>query len=312
MSIVKPREDRTGAGVLLMALAVILFTCIDTSAKWLSLAGLPVIQIVFARYAGHLVYALAIYLPQEGGDAFRSNAPVRQMLRSTFLFASTILNFAALKYLPITVTTTIAFAGPIVITLLAIPILGEKVGWHRIGAVCTGFLGVLVVVQPWGAEFHPAMFLSLGALVIAALYFIMTRMLAGVETNATQQIWSATLATLVLAPFAFRVWVWPDTTLEWIVLCAIGAFGATGHIAATTAHRWADASILAPMIYAQVFWAALVGVLVFSTWPTVWTLTGGLIIIASGLYIWQRERAKARARNKRRLETDWHGPNRAP
>lgn len=296
MSVARPREEKTGAGVLVMSLAVVLFTCIDTSAKWLSLAGLPVLQIVFSRYAGHFVYALALYLPQEGRAAFHSNAPKQQFLRSVFLFSATICNFAALKYLPITVTTTIAFAGPILVTLLAIPILGERVGIRRILAVCVGFCGVLVVIQPWGAAFHPAMFFSLSALFFASMYFVMTRLLAGVETNATQQVWSAGLATLVLFPFAARVWVWPDSALDWGVLCAIGAFGALGHIAATTAHRWADASILAPMIYSQVLWAALVGILVFSTWPTVWTLGGGSIIIASGLYIWQRERAKARIR----------------
>lgn len=273
-----------------MALAVVFFTGIDTSAKWLSIAGLPVIQIVFLRYFGHLVCALAIYLPQEGRDVFHSNAPGKQLLRSTFLFGSTIMNFMALKFLPITVTTTIAFAQPIVITILAIPILGETVGIRRFLAVCTGFLGVILVVQPWGAEFHPAMFFSLGALIIASLYFIMTRLLAGVETNATQQIWSSALASAVLAPFALSVWVGPETLLQWAVVAAIGAFGAAGHIAAAIASRWADASILAPMIYIQLFLAAGVGILIFGTWPTIWSLGGGLIIIASGLYIWQREK----------------------
>lgn len=276
-----------------MALAVVLFTCIDTSAKWLSGIGIPVFQIVFARYLGHFVYALALYLPQEGGRVFRSNAPVKQAVRSSFLFVGTVFNFQALKFLPITVTTTIAFAGPIVITLLAIPILGEKVGIRRILAVCMGFVGVLLVIQPWGAEFHPAMVFSLGTLIMSSLYFIMTRMLAGVESNATQQVWSSGLATFALFPFAWHVWVWPETAIGWAVLCVIGGFGALGHIAATTAHRWADASILAPMIYTQVFWAAVVGVLIFDTWPTVWTLTGGAVIIASGLYIWQRERLKS-------------------
>ncbi|MDV7271586.1 DMT family transporter [Thioclava sp. A2] len=287
---VKPRENRTAAGILMMLLAVVLFTCIDTSAKWLSLSGLPVIQIVFVRYAGHLVYSALIYAPQEGLRVLRSNAPAKQFLRSLFLFSSTICNFMALKFLPITVTTSISFAQPIVITLLAIPLLGERVGLRRIIAVCVGFLGVLVVVQPWGAEIHPAMGFSLAALCIASMYFIMTRMLAGIESNATQQIWASGLATLALAPFAAMDWVWPETTTQWIVLFAIGGFGGFGHIAATTAHRWADASILAPMIYSQIFLAAVAGILVFSTWPTVWTLGGGLIIIGSGLYIWQRER----------------------
>ena len=132
MSIARPREDKTGAGVLLMALAVTFFIGIDSAAKWLSIAGLPIIQIVFIRYLGHLVFSLAIYGPQEGRAIFHSNAPKKQLLRSCFLLGSTILNFTALKFLPITVTTTIAFAQPIVITLLAIPPLGEKLALRRI------------------------------------------------------------------------------------------------------------------------------------------------------------------------------------
>ncbi|MGP6087994.1 DMT family transporter [Antarctobacter jejuensis] len=290
MSEAQPREDRTAAGVLMMALAVLGFTCIDSSAKWLILGGLPALQVVFARYAGHFLIAVALYSTQEGRAAFVSNAPLRQLMRSFFLLGSTVCNFTALKFLPITVTTTIMFAGPIVVTLLAIPILGEKVGIRRIVAVCVGFLGVIVVMQPWGVSFHPAMLLSLAALTLAALYFIMTRLLAGVEGNATQQIWSSGTATLALLPFVLGEWTWPQGA-DWIAFVLIGLFGAGGHIAAVTAHRWADASILAPVIYIQIFLAALAGILLFDTWPTIWTLGGGAIIIASGLYIWQRERA---------------------
>ena len=207
-----------------------------------------------------------------------------------------MFNFLALKTLPITVTTTIMFAGPVVVTLLAIPILGEIVGIRRITAVCVGFCGVLVVMQPWGAAFHPAMFLSLGALLCASLYFIMTRMLADVEANATQQIWSSGIAAAALLPVVCGGWVWPQTPGQWMVFCVIGAFGAAGHISVTIAHRWADASVLAPVIYLQVFLASVAGILVFDTWPTVWTLGGGLIIISSGLYIWQRERKLKAAR----------------
>lgn len=287
---VQPREEKTAAGVAMMALAVLLFTCIDTSAKWLMIAGLPALQVVFIRYAGHLIYALIYFLPQEGPAALRSRSPRLQLLRSLFLMGSTVLNFLALSYLPITVTTTIAFATPVVVTLLAIPILGERVGLRRIAAVCVGFSGVLVVTQPWSAEWHPAMFLSLGALVIAALYFIMTRMLAGEETAATQQIWASALATAALLPFVVKGWIWPADPLGWFVFLAVGFFGFTGHVAANTAHRWADASILSPLIYTQIFLASLAGILVFGTWPTIWTLGGGAIIIASGLYIWSRER----------------------
>ena len=296
MSVALPREERTAAGVAFMALGVSFFTGIDTSAKWLMLAGLAPIQVVFLRYAVHFCWSLVIYVPQEGFAAFVSNAPRLQLLRSLFLFGATALNFTALKYLPITLTTTIAFASPIVVTLMAIPILGEKVGLRRILAICVGFVGVVIAVQPWGAEFHPAIFLCLGALCSSSGYFVMTRMLAGIETNATAQIWSSGLASLCLAPFGIMAWVAPQTPLQFAVILAVGTCGALGHISATVASRFADASILAPVIYVQLLLAVLSGVLVFGTWPTAWTLGGGLVIIAAGLYIWHRERARPGSR----------------
>ena len=293
MSIPIPREEKTAAGVTLMFAAVFFFTCIDTSAKLLTIAGIPVIQIVFVRYFGHFVYAVLLFARQEGRDMFVSRSPKLQFLRSVFLFGSTMCNFFALQFLPITVTTTIFFAGPIVVTLLAIPLLGEKVGIRRFVAVCVGFVGVLIVMQPWGDGFHPAMLSSLAALVIASLYFVMTRMLAGVETNATQQVWSAGIASAALAPFAVWVWTWPADLTVWLLMFLIGGFGLGGHFFSTIAHRWAEASILAPVVYMQMFYAAAAGIFLFSTWPTIWTLGGGAIIIASGLYIWQRERQLA-------------------
>lgn len=290
---VAPREDRRTVGIAWMALAVVFFTCIDTSAKWLITEGLVPLQVVFARYAGHFLLSLVLFLPQEGTAALRSYSPGRQFFRALFLGSGTMLNFAALFYLPLTVTTTIMFAGPIVVTLLAIPVLGEVVGLRRLVAVIAGFVGVLVVIQPWGAEFHPAMFLSLGALLCASGYFIMTRRLAGVESNATGQIWTSGIPTLALAPLALPVWNWPQTPADLAVLLAIGIFGSLGHIVTTHAHRLADASILAPVIYIQIVLAAVAGIVFFNTWPTTWTLLGGAIIIGSGLYIWQRERALA-------------------
>lgn len=290
MEAVRPREDRTGFGLVLMAGAVGFFTCVDTSAKWLILAGFPALQVVFARYAGHLLLSLALYMPNGGLARFRSVHPLLQFLRSGFLLGSTFLNFTALNYLPLTITTTVMFAGPIAVTLLSIPILGERVGIRRLAAVLVGFSGVLVVVQPWGAAFHPAMILSLGALCCASLYFVLTRMIAGAESTATSQLWSSGLSSLVIAPMVLPVWQWPSTLLEGVILVAIGLFGGVGHIFATVAHRFADASLLAPVVYIQIVFASLASILVFATWPTGWTLLGGAIIVAAGAYIWNRER----------------------
>ena len=293
---VAPRENRTALGVGMMALAVVCFTSIDTSAKWLILAGLAPLQVVFIRYAGHFVLALAVSVPRNGFADFRSNAPARQLIRSVFLFSGTVFNFLALQYLPLTFTTTIFFASPVIVTLAAIPILGEKVGLRRLAAVCVGFVGVVIAMQPWGASFHPAMFLSLCALLCASGYFVMTRMLAGVESNATSQLWSSAMGTLALAPFGLTTWVVPQSATDIFVMVMIGSFGFIAHVLMTYASRFADASDLAPVVYIQIVFAALASIIFFATYPTYWTLLGGLIIVASGIYIWHRERQKAARR----------------
>lgn len=134
------------------------------------------------------------------------------------------------------------------------------------------------------------MILSLGALSCASLYFVLTRMIAGAESTATSQLWSSGLSTLVIAPLVLPVWQWPSTLLEGVILGAIGLFAGVGHIFATVAHRFADASLLAPVVYIQIIFASLASILVFATWPTAWTLLGGAIIVGAGGYIWNRER----------------------
>ena len=287
-----PREDRPTAAVLIMASAIFLFTLIDTSAKWLIMAGLPAMQVVFSRYVGAFLTALIFFLPRRGLGEFRSNRPWIQVLRALALLGSTVFNFLALRYLPITLTIAMFFAMPIVVTLLSIPILGERVGLRRFLAVLTGFIGVLVIVQPWGAQFHWAVFLSIGALFSASTYFVLTRLLAGIDNNSTSQLWTNGLATLALAPIALQNAVWPENTLNMLVFLFIGFLGGVGHILATLAFRFAQASVLAPVTYVQVIYATAAGYLVFNTLPTIWTAIGTAIIIASGVYIWQRERVR--------------------
>jgi drug/metabolite transporter (DMT)-like permease len=293
MAEASPRVDRPTAAVLIMAFAIFLFTLIDTSAKWLMLAGLPAMQVVFSRYLGAFLTVLIFFIPRHGLGEFRSNRPWIQGFRAMTLLSSTVLNFIALQYLPITLTIAMFFAMPIVVTLLSIPVLGEKVGLRRFLAVLTGFIGVLVIVQPWGAQFHWAVFVSMGALFSASTYFVLTRLLAGVDNNSTSQLWTNGLATLVLVPIALQNTVWPDNTLTMLVFLFIGFLGGVSHILATLAYRFAQASVLAPVTYIQVIYATAAGYLVFNTLPTIWTAIGTAIIIASGVYIWQRERVRA-------------------
>ncbi|MDX0141253.1 EamA family transporter [Sinorhizobium meliloti] len=281
-------EDKIVVGIVVMIGAQFLLTGTDVSAKWLALAGVPALQIAFIRYLVHFAISASYYLPRAGRVAFRSNNPAREIARSICLVFITVFNFVALKFLPISVTTTISFATPLVVTILAIPLLDERVSVTQVGAVALGFLGVLVVVQPWGNSLHPAIFLSLCVLLCSSVYFLLTRSLAGTDSNATMQLWSSGIATVVLFPAAMAVWVWPNGIQVWLILGAIGFFGGTGHTLVATAHRFAKASTLAPVIYIQIFFATAAGAIVFSAMPTASTILGAAIIVASGAIGWRQ------------------------
>ena len=261
--------------------------------------GYPQLKLFLPDTAGHFLYYFLFSFHEEVLKQFSSNNPKLQACRALALLGGTTFNFWALKFLPITTTIAIFFAMPVVITVMSYLFLNENVGLRRFLAVLIGFLGVLTIIQPVGEEFHWAMILSICALLSASTYFILTRAIAGQDNNATSQLWSSGLATLIVLPFVIQDWQWPDSRASLFIFALIGVFGATSHILATLAHRLANASSLAPTIYAQAIYAALIGYFIFNTIPSFWTVIGTIVIIMSGVYIWLRERSvKAISRSR--------------
>lgn len=279
-----------------MLLAFLCFAGLDTSAKWLVAAAFPVLQIAWLRYLGHFLVAVALYAPRHGSQLFRSNRPGLQSLRALFLLASTGFNFSALQFLPLTTTIAIFFVAPLTVCLLSIPILGEKVGVKRLLAVLVGFSGVLIIVEPWSQRFDPAIFFSLAAMMCASGYFVMSRLIAGVDSNATVQFITSGIGTALLAPVALYYWVWPQDLKTWGIIAVLGSLGMIGHSVLTTAHAHAEASVLAPTVYSQVVYVALLSWLVFGQPPNLQTMIGTAIIVVSGLFIWFRERQLVKER----------------
>lgn len=269
------------------------FALVDTFAKLLAGFGFSVLVVAFFRYAVNLVLVLLWFLPREGRAAVTSAVPHIQILRGLCLLCSTVLNFWALSYLPLTTTIPIFFATPLVVCLLSVPLLGERVGFRRFAAVLVGFLGVLLVVRPTGVMFHWAMVLSLGATTGAAFYFILTRKIAGRDDMPVSQIFMSGCATTVLLPFAVLHWDSPANATEWTLLLAAGSMAALGHCVLTIGYRYGEASQLTPVIYTQIVWIILISWLVFGQIPDAWTALGTTIIILSGLYVWLRERRSA-------------------
>ncbi|MER0237496.1 DMT family transporter [Fulvimarina sp. MAC8] len=295
----KANEDRVVLAIGMMLVAYLGFSGIDTSAKWLGAIGLPALQIAFMRYFVHFVISTGL-IAKDGVDIdrFRSEHFGLVVLRAAFLAASTTANFVAVRYLPLTLTATIMFSSPIIICALSGPILGERVGPWRWGAILLGFVGVIVAIRPFEADFHWAVFLALIAALSIALYTLLTRKLAGSVHHETMQFYSGLVGTLCLAPFAVYFWEMPETWFSTMLLVATGIFGWFGHELLTRAHGYAVASALTPFTYVFIIYLTIASILVFDEWPGPWTVAGAAIVAGAGLIIWFRERRLERKRRK--------------
>ena len=273
--------------------AFFVFSFIAASGKWLIIAGIAPMQMVFMRYFGHFIISLSIISRQ---GLRLSNFHTRDLslviLRSFFLFSSTALQFLAFQFLPLAVTSTIEFTAPIIICLLSWPILGERVGPFRSFAIIFGFLGVLIIIRPFGEEFHPAAILSLMGASCFAIYAILSRKLAGRVSVDLMQFYSGLLGSLLVLPFIFVIWSNPTSNFDWCVLVLIGVFGWLGHQLLTYAHTFAEANLLTPFGYSFIIYSTVWSFFISNYLPDGWTILGGFMIILSGVIIWFREFSK--------------------
>ena len=283
------RNRLTGIG--LVSLCYVLFSLLDGSAKWL-VGSMPVIMVVWLRFAIHTVLAGAVLFPLRGMALVRTSHLRWHLVRGLMFMTMTGINFWALQYLQLTITSSIFFTVPLIIAVLGAPLLGEKLDAGRWTAIIVGFVGVLVIVRPGSADFHPAMLGSVLNAVLYAMFMLMTRRLAAYDSPETIQYLPAVVATIGLAPFAIAAWEVPDTVLEWTVACLMGVLGATGHYLLALAHRYAPSTVIAPFLYQQVFYMALFGYLVFGDVPGAAVWVGATIVILSGLYLFHRERQR--------------------
>jgi drug/metabolite transporter (DMT)-like permease len=275
-------------GIGTISITFLCFAVLDSSAKWLVMT-LPVAQVVWLRFVAHVLLSAALLAPRNGMRLVRTQRPGLQLLRSLMLPTMTALNFWALQYLQLAETGAIQFAVPILIAVFGVA-MGERLDVGRWIAIFAGFAGVLLIVRPGTEGFHPAILLSIGNAVLYAWFNLLTRRLVGTESPEATQFLSALGAAVALTPFALIVWRAPASALEWGVIGLTGLAGGLGHYLLAIAHRFAPATVLAPFLYQQIIWMALLGYLVFGDVPGPAVVGGTLIVIGSGLYLILRER----------------------
>ncbi len=288
---------------LVLALGMfLLFAALDTSGKYLITSGLAASFVVWFRFASQALAQMLISRAWSNAELWRMNNVLLQLLRAITLPATTLLNFKALETLQLAQTVSVFLSAPMMITALAGPLLGEWAGIRRWLAIMVAFAGVLVVVRPGTAMFDPAILYSISATFVYALYGILTRKLAGSETEASLVFYPSLIGILLLGPFAWTNAEMPEGVFDTALLLGFGIFGMIGHTMFIKASRIASAPKIAPFVYSQLIWMTLLGWIVFGDLPDWWTVAGAAIICASGLYLMYRERVLRLARSAAQVE----------
>ena len=275
-----------------MLLAAFLFSCMDAVVK-LATVRHPTGQIVFFRNVVALL-PLYFFVRQAGGLAIlRTQRLGQHILRSLAGIASMVLGFLAFAYMPLADAVAIGLSGPIFLTALSVPLLGEHVGWRRWGAVFVGFIGILVITRPGSGVFGLAALLPLGGALFYAFAMVQIRKLSSSEP-AANIVFYFTISAIVLSAVSLP-WQWvAPTPLSLVYLVGIGLVGGFAQMAMTHAFRLAPVAVVAPFDYTALVFATGFGYAIWGQIPDRFVWAGAAIVIASGLYILHRETVRRR------------------
>jgi drug/metabolite transporter (DMT)-like permease len=285
----KPTTNSTKA-IVIMLIGMAIIPMIDVFAKFMGQQGVPIVQLVWARFFFGALFTLPFAMHINGTSIFRPSHPVHQSMRAALLILGTILFFWALKFLPIADTLAIYFVQPILVTALSPLILGEHVGPHRWATVAAGFVGVLIIIRPGFQEFNLGMLLALGAGLCSACYLLLTRHLTGSVNAMVTTFQTSMLGAVALTAVMPFIW-FPVDGSQWSMLVGIGFFAIVGHYCITKAYDLGEASLLSPLGYTEMITAVLCGWYFFGDFPDAWTFVGVTILMGCAIYISVRERA---------------------
>ena len=308
----KRSSNVSGIGYLVLALLILSLQSI--AVKWIG-GNYSIMEIVMFRSFIALPCTILLYRLEGKPGLPATQQPTLEYVRGFFLFLSYATAFMGLAALPLAEIEAIRFSGPLMITILSVLILSEKVGIQRWLALIVGFMGVLLIVRPGSATFNMGSIFVLVSVLFYALNVILTRKLRTTDSSATMAYYSSLVylvAAFVLSPlaifigerpdahpsiaFLFRAWSLP-TLLDWAIMSGLGLVWAGGMYFIARAYSAAQASVVAPFEYVSLPIYIMWGLLIWHEIPTLMTLAGALLTLASGMYILYQEQKEEPAFN---------------
>lgn len=277
-------------GILFLLPSLFLFATIDATAKHLA-ATFPVLFLVWARYSVHLLLMTVFLWPRIGRRLVSTQRPGLQVVRGLLLVTCSGFGVAAFQAMPLGETTALIFITPLLVALLAGPLLNEKTSPGKWIAIAVGFAGVLLIARPGGALSGIGVLYALACAICYSGYQILTRKLSPTESSLSMLYYTALIGTIAMSLTV--PWFWntslPDLKQSALIF-SLGAFAGAGHFLMIKAFRHTPASTLAPFMYLQIVGATLLGGLVFGHLPDGWAVAGMALIAGSGLRLALAER----------------------
>jgi drug/metabolite transporter (DMT)-like permease len=286
-----------GRAVLFLVGAYFMYTSMNAAAKWLG--QYPVLELMFFRNLAALIPIGILVMRAGGPRIMRTRRPVGHALRASSALCAMFANYFSVALLPLGDAIALGNGTPLFITLLAIPMLNERPGLHRWGAVIVGMGGLLLIALGLGAfqsGGHDPVAVAVAAShgVFAATSQLLVRQLSATERSETIVAWQSLLLAIACGLALPFVWITP-TFGHLLLMLLLGVCGGVGQFLMTQAYASAEASAIAPWTYSGIVWAVLLGWLIWGDVPGPLMILGSAIVAASGLYILQRERRRPRS-----------------
>ena len=285
------RTDNVGRAILLTICTIVVFGIQDVLSKTLVQTYSP-FQVTMMRYWGFALFALFLVLRQAPlKQALHSKVPVWQVLRGSLLIIEIWFFALALQSVPLGELQAISLVYPLLVTLFAIPILGEKVGVFRFVAVGIGFAGAMVIVRPGGLPLGWGVLFAMISSTLYSIYIVITRKVSQYDTAATSMAYTGLMGLLLSTAVGVFFWQ-PMAWSDFAVVVTIMVTSCLGHGLMVFALSMAPASTLQPFNYFSLPWAIFLSALVFGHWIDGISLIGAVIIVGAGLVVMARERMR--------------------
>ena len=277
-------------GILLMIITTIVFASQDGLSKYLA-TEYNVYMVVMIRYWFFAAFVISMSSRRTGGikRVAKTKSPILQIFRSLILVAEMCLPILAFTLLGLAETHAIFASYPLIIAMLSGPILGEYVGWRRWLAICVGFIGILIILNPGNGIFSPYALVPLAGAILFAIYGLLTRYVGQYDDSSTSFYWTGVVGSIAMTVIGLNFWD-PVSRSDWSVMLLLSASGVVGHYLLIKCYEVAEASAIQPFAYLQLIWASMIGIIIFGEQITTNVLIGACIIVGAGLFTLWRER----------------------